>query len=200
MKLEAVFPPNPPASRSATGMFAARAACLLVIFLLSASSAQAADANPLDVVRKLAKEGVKCPIYVEEVVKLVKAYPKQADEIIAEAVKNQPPCACEIVKAGIAAMTPLNGTPDPKQVASMVALVVQYIQTTNPDLLETIVACATEAAPEAGPQILAAISQVMGVSQTTAKQQGALITGMASPTATPKPPTTPIPVTPVVPP
>jgi len=185
-------------------MFAVRIICMLALSLLVANNVYAEDSNPLKVVQKLAKEGVKCPVYVQEVIKLVKAFPKQADEIIAEAVKNQPPCACEIIKAGIAAITPDNGTPDPKQVAAMVAVVVQYIQTTNPDLLETIVACATEAAPEAGPQILAAISQAFGVSQN-ARQQGALITGMASPsptvspTATPKPPTTSIPVTPVVP-
>lgn len=166
---------------------------------------QGGKQDPLSIIRKLAKDGVKCPDYAEEVLKLVKAFPKQADEIIAEAVKLEPTCACETVKAGIIGMTPDGGVPDPRAVASVVALVVQYVQASNPELLETIVSCATDVAPDARPQILAAISSVLANPATTNNKttilQGVSITASTpTPTPTPKPPVTPVPVTPVTPP
>ena len=125
---------------------------VLVSLLASVSVNTArADEDPISIIKKLAKEGLKAPEYAAEVAKLVKLFPKNAEGIIAEAVKDEPGYACDVVKAGILAMTPDGGTPDPKIVASVVASVVQSIQATNPDLMEQIISCAMDVAKDAGP-------------------------------------------------
>src|ERR1700677_812347 len=164
----------------------------------SLSTARADDAA-LNTIRKLAKEGVKCPVYVAQVVKLVKAFPKDAESIIAEAVKDEPPCACEVVQQGIKATTPEGGTPDPKVVASIVAAIVENIQATNPDMVEQLVSCALEVAPDAGPAILNALAGLAN-GPGGSHQHGQGGPGPApgtggnpgiSPHPTPKPPPTP---------
>ncbi len=134
---------------------------LIMLSLLAAvavPAARAADEDPISIIKKLAKEGLKAPEYAAAVGKLVKQFPKDAESIIAEAVKDEPTFACDVVKAGILALTPDGGAPDPKVVASVVAAVVQNVQATNPDLIEQVVSCALDVARDAGPEILNAIS------------------------------------------
>jgi len=223
MKVEAKLSlPLLQASKSVAKLLLGRCAFLVVLFSLliggMAGKARAAgDAQSLYILRQLAKDGVTCPKYVDAVTTLIKGAVSEylnspkgkqnpdgqyeiINDIIAEAVKIRPPCACDIVKAGIQVLTPANGSPDPKLVASMVAEVVQYIQATNPDLLETIVVCATEADPDAGKLILNAVAGILGTAKANSLNMN-LPTGFATPTPTPTPkaPTPPPQVTPVVP-
>jgi len=230
MKVEAKSsPPLLQPSKSVAKIFVHHLVFLLTLLCFFADGmvgkVHASDANVLATLRQIAKQDPTGPEYVAAVVDLIKssiaAYldtPKgkrnpngQYDivsDIIAEAVKLRPPYACDLIKAGIQAETPLNGNPDPTAVASMVAEVVQYIQATNPELLETIITCATEAAPEAGKAILNAVAGILATPHGTQRNlnldlpNGA--TGMTptpAPTPKPKPPApTPMPqVTQVVP-
>ncbi|MGB8355338.1 MAG: hypothetical protein WCD79_15685 [Chthoniobacteraceae bacterium] len=182
--------------------------------------ARAMDGNISSSLRQLAKESTTAPQYVDGVVALIKSSVKAyldspkgkqnpngqyeiVNDIIAEAVKLRPPYACDIIKAGIQAVTPQNGVPDPTVVASMVAEVVLYIQTTNPELLETIVTCATEADPDAGKSILNAVAGILATPHSTLNNLRFTLPGGAvgpTPTPTPTPASTPRPVAPTPPP
>jgi hypothetical protein len=181
---------------------------LVLIALLAAgpiSTARAADDNPIVTIKKLSKEGLTAPEYAAAVADLVKQNPKDSESLIAEAVKDiaqevkadvAPVYVCAIVQAGIAAVTPVNGSPDPKEVAAIVATVVQNLQSSNPELVQQIVSCALDVAKDAGPAIQQALAGLFtgpnGLNHPASQNGGALPPGVGGnpalqPTPTPQP-------------
>ena len=135
---------------------------LSLLALLAASplcSAQPVQ-DPVAAVKALAGQGLDQADFAAAVADLVKNDPDAADNILAEAVKDEPKYACAVVKAGILALQPAtgNGTLDPKVVASVVVTIVEAIQATNPDLVQQIISCALAVDNDAGLAILNALA------------------------------------------
>lgn len=170
MKLEAKFPPPLlSVSKSVAKLIGRHAAYLMTAIILLAYSSpghaqsvasgtttpQASNLSGLlDSIKDLSKKDIRCSVYAEAVADMVAKNPDDVEAIISEAVKDKPGCMCEVVESGIKAVTPQNGTPDPNLVASIVAAVVQNIQTTNPELMERVISCALAVAPDAQLTIL----------------------------------------------
>lgn len=114
--------------------------------------------DPVAQVRHLAGEGLSSADYAAAVAALVKDDPNDAEEIIAEAVKDEPKYACAVVKASLLALQPAGGSLDPKEVASIVVAIVQTVQANNPEIVHEVVSCALDVDPDAGPQILNALA------------------------------------------
>jgi hypothetical protein len=198
---------TPPSSLSAPKPIARHFTCILtllsVLAAVSLTPAHAADQDALSVVKKLSTEKLNAGEYAAQVAKLVKQFPKDAEAIIAEAVKDEPGYACDVVKAGILALTPNGGTPDPKVVASIVASVVQNIQATHPELMEQIISCAMDVAKDAGPDILNAIAGLYNgpnsINKANSTNGGPVAPGVGGNPALQPPPTPPPQVTTVQP-
>lgn len=151
---------------SAAQSFTNRSALVLILLSLLGggvfSIAHAKDQDPVKTIRDFAKQpGLTAEAYANEVKTLVKAFPDKAEDIIAEAVKDQPTYACEVIKAGISALPLINGNPDPKLVASIVLAVLRSVQTTDPDFIDNIRDCAVAADNAATAEITAAISNFL---------------------------------------
>lgn len=164
------------------------------------AGAQNSNPNPATVIQDLVNNNVKCPQFAKAVAKLIKDNPKQAESIMVMAVKAKPPCACEIVHQGIVALGDYNAS-DPnavlahsQQVASMVALIVMNLQKTDPDILDTVVTCAIDAAPDAKQLILQAIAGIYNGPPGGAR--GSFSNGVGNPSIHTTPVPTPKPTTP----
>lgn len=156
--------------------------------------------DPVAQVKQLASQNLSQADYAAAVADLVKDDPTDAEIIMAEAVKDEPKYACAVVKAGILALQPQNGTIDPKVVASIVVTIVETIQNTNPDLVQQIISCALAVDHDAGPEILNALAGLFGThgSHFPPWQFGPPIppgNGHNPGFPTPTPPRTPPPVT-----
>ncbi len=160
-------------------------------------------AQTLAQIKTLAKQDLSGPEYAAAVAKLVKDDPGDAEAIVAEAVKDKPPFACDVVKASLIALQPANGNLDPKVVASIVAAVVQNIESTNPDIVEQVISCALDVDKDAGPAILNALAGLFGgphgINRPPGVPPGPPPGTGRSPTPTPTPRPTATPVTPFKP-
>jgi hypothetical protein len=167
-------------------------AALFVAGMINTASAAPVQ-DPIAQVKFLAKEGLNSADYSAAVAALAKADPNEAEAIIAEAVKDEPKYACEVVKASLLALQPANGNLDPKEVASIVAAIVETVQATNPDIVHQVISCALSVDPDAAPEILNALAGLFtgpgGLNRPPGSQGGQVPPGLHSPTPTPPPPT-----------
>lgn len=153
-------------------------------------------------ISKLADAGMKCPEYAKEIAKIVKDNPKDAESIMVLAVKAKPACACEVVRQGITALGKYDTANSAdvlahsKLVASIVAAIVSNLQKTNPDVLDSVVQCSIDIAPDAKNLILDAIAGIYNgpPGGTTGNFTNGVSNPAFSPTPTPVP--TPKPTTP----
>lgn len=153
-------------------------------------------------IAKLADAHMKGSEYAKAVADIIRKNPKDAESIMVLAVKAQPQFACEVVRQGIAALGQYDTANSAdvlahsKLVASIVATIVSNLQKTNPDVLDSVVQCAIDVAPDSKNMILDAIAGIYNgpPGGTTGNFTNGVSNPAFSPTPTPVP--TPKPTTP----
>lgn len=194
MKLDAK---NSPRALQMPKSAARHASILLMIFVLS--GAGALHASPLtDGIGKIqqlaAQKDITAGDYSAAVADIVKHDADDASALMAEAVKDKPPYACDVVKACILALMPANGNIDPQLVATIVVDIVRAIEQSNPDVVKQVVSCAVDVDKDAGPFILNGLAGLFSGPHGINRPPGTF-GGQVPPGGTP--PKTPAPVTPV---
>jgi hypothetical protein len=180
--------------------------CFLLLLALFAAcpmgALRADDEDPITIIKNLAaQKKISAGDYSTAVAALVKAHPDDAGVLVAEAVKDRPDYACDVVKASLQALQPANGNLDPKVVASIVADVVRTIQASNPDIVQQIISCALDVDKDAGQAILNALAGLYSGPHGIGRPPwnfGAPVPPGGSPTPTPRPTPSPT-ATPVTP-
>lgn len=183
-----------PASQSVVKPFFGWMALLLILLSFlggGVCSPARAEEDPVATIRDFSQQpGLTAEAYAKEVETLVKAFPDKAEDIIAEAVKDKPVYACDVVKAGIHALPLISGNPDPNLVASIVMAVLRSVQSTDPNFIDNIRDCAVEADKDALPQINRTVTSFLANASKEGSEhseQGNPVHGNPSPTPHPTP-------------
>jgi hypothetical protein len=95
-----------------------------------------------------------CAVAKAAVRKAVKKNPQNAPAILADAIKNNAGCECELTKAAIMAL--------PEKDPDLVKKIVEAALAASPGESETIARCAHDAAPYAETQIDQAVASASG--------------------------------------